>query len=246
MKKIEAPVGPFPFFPWIPLCFDHFSQELWCHQICPADPGIPVASPQSLSTLGSTEVMAGFSFDAYTLIDRAQGVQIPDMTGGSPFSNGVWGCCDTGWPSHGLWFVCLRYGPVRGIKTSAAFVECRQGPNAMRNMESETSHHPCRACRNITHELERLFVLAQSRKGWLSLWLPKKGFQKVSDSSRFRNWIDGILHTFYTQYMFYMNIMNPPNISGNEHGFRFSMVRRCCYPPASFAMPSVASCAPAC
>ena len=65
-----------------------------------------------------------------------------DMTGGSPFSNGVNGDVVTQLGTWALWFVCSRYGPVRGIKTSAAFVECRQGRNAMGNMRSETSHRP--------------------------------------------------------------------------------------------------------
>jgi len=73
VNHIEAIVGPFhEFFSWIPLCLDDFSQELSSHQICPAAPFLQWLLP--LWTLGSTKVMAGFSFDAYTLIDRAQGV----------------------------------------------------------------------------------------------------------------------------------------------------------------------------
>ena len=127
------------------MCLDDFSQELCSHQICPAAPFLQWLLP--LWTLGSTKVMAGFSFDAYTLIDRAQGVSLHseswwftalgavqvaacdlDMTGGSPFSNGVNGDLVTQLGLHmGSVVRVFEVWTCQGIKTSAAFVECRAG-----------------------------------------------------------------------------------------------------------------------
>ena len=218
-QQLLSSSGFSPFGPWVPL-------RLW--QDSPSMP-----TPWSIELRGFTTQRAGGLL--HWVLSRLAACDL-DMTGGSPFSNGVWGCCNTAWPSHGLCGSC-----VRGMDLSGESRPARHLWSAGRDETPweiwEVKHH----------------TIPEGLGEAQSLWLPERGFQTVSDSFRSKKLDDGILHfnkyIYLYVYIYVLLYMVTRYQTRKRQWFPagFSVVaRRCCYPPPSFVTPSVASCAPAC